>query len=369
MRSFYQATKIQLLILLVTVSCLTHSQETIHDNDKPVNQHYANGPTLKFNSSIRSIFQDSQGRYWFGSDNQGVAVFDGKAFTYFNTSDGLSGNQIRSIQEYHDGTIWFGTNNGVNQFDGQKIRQHHATENDSGLEFRAFVETTEYSDEDLWFNAGTQPGVYRLHKHQLSYLKFALPENTVKQVYSVTDHDKSRQNAVWLATFSAVFKYDGSLFSAIDDSSMKQIKPINVLHVRSILEDSKGRLWIGNNGIGVLQKNKHTVINFSEKMGLVHPASKGSGGVSPAGTLEHVFDIEEDKNGHIWFADRDTGVWKYDGDTMSNFNTDNGLSNNNVKVIYRDNKGSLWIGLNDGEVYLFNGEIFKRVFGATQQTK
>jgi len=80
-------------------------------------------------------------------------------------------------------------------------------------------------------------------------------------------------------------------------------------------------------------------------------------------TLEHVFAIEEGNAGHIWFADRDTGIWKYDGQTMTNYNTDKGLSSNNVKSIYRDNKGGLWVGLDDGGIYLFGGVAFERVFG------
>lgn len=358
-----QNIKIQLLILFLTVSWLTHSQERSLIKNKPENQWLSNNPTLKFNSGIRSIFQDSQGRYWFGSDNQGVAVLDGKGFTYYDISDGLSGNQVRSIQEYYDGTIWFGTNNGVSHFDGQRIRQHYVSENDSGLAFNAADFTAAYSDEDLWFNAGTQPGVYRLHNQKLSYLKFPRPDNADKQVYLLTDHDKGHQNTVWLATFSTVFSYNGNLLPVLDDNSLNQIKPINRLHVRSIFEDSQGRLWIGNNGIGVMQKNGDSLINFSKKMGLIHPASQGSGDMSPAGTLEHVFDIEEDNAGHIWFADRDTGVWKYDGQTMTNYNTDKGLSSNNVKAIYQDNKGGLWVGLNDGGVYLFDGKGFERVFG------
>jgi ligand-binding sensor domain-containing protein len=363
MNLFNQVIKIQLLIILLTFSCLTHSQEPSDKKNKSEKHRHGNKPALQFTSGIRSIFQDSQGRYWFGSDNHGVAVLDGKEFTYFDISDGLSGNQVRSIQEYHDGTIWFGTNNGVSRFDGQRIRQHHVTEDDSGLAFNVSDFTATYSDEDLWFNAGTQPGVYRLHNQKLSYLQFPRPDNADKQVYLLTDHDKGHQNTVWLATFSTVFSYNGNLLPVLDDNSLNQIKPINRLHVRSIFEDSQGRLWIGNNGIGVLQKNGNTLINFSKKMGLIHPASQGNGHLSPAGTLEHVFAIEEDNAGHIWFADRDTGIWKYDGQTMTNYNTDKGLSSNNVKAIYQDNKGGLWVGLNDGGVYLYKGGVFERVFG------
>ncbi|MGV0935738.1 two-component regulator propeller domain-containing protein [Empedobacter falsenii] len=65
--------------------------------------------TLKFTSGIRAIFQDSKGNYWFGSLQEGVAVYDGKSFSYFTRNDGLSDDQIHSIQEDKKGIIWFET--------------------------------------------------------------------------------------------------------------------------------------------------------------------------------------------------------------------------------------------------------------------
>ena len=69
--------------------------------------------TLKFTSGIRSIFQDSKGNYWFGSLQEGVAVYNGKSFNYFTTNEGLTDNQIHRIQEDKEGVIWFNTQSGV----------------------------------------------------------------------------------------------------------------------------------------------------------------------------------------------------------------------------------------------------------------
>src|SRR5262245_45150472 len=61
---------------------------------------------LRF-ETVRSILEDSKGNYWFGSWNEGVCRFDGKNLTYFTVEDGLSDNQIRSIQEARNGVVWF----------------------------------------------------------------------------------------------------------------------------------------------------------------------------------------------------------------------------------------------------------------------
>ena len=123
---------------------------------------------------------------------------------------------------------------------------------------------------------------------------------------------------IWFGTYASVFGYNGIDFTIINDETLGLNKDIELLHIRSILEDSKGRLWIGNNGIGVLLKEGDSIINFSEKNNLIHPTSGRKGDKSMPGTLEHVFTIEEDSQGNIWFGDRDAGIWKYDGKSMTN---------------------------------------------------
>lgn len=314
--------------------------------------------TLKFTSGIRSILQDSKGNYWFGSHNEGVALFNGDSFSYFTTDDGLFNNQVRSLQEDKKGVIWFGTANGVNSYDFSqpgKINKYSSLKLEPGIWAK--------SDQDLWFNAGNKEGVYRYDGKDLHYL--VLPKTNLVGNYNnhvVTCFSKGSRNRQWIGTYSAVFSFDGKDFSIIENHTIGLDGETKSLHVRSLLEDSKGRLWIGNNGIGVLLKEGDSIINFSEKMKLVPPTSTRRGSKSPPGTLEHIFSITEDLAGNIWFGDRDAGVWKYDGETMTNYTTKDGLSEGFAQCIYLDKKGVLWFGLSDGNVFTFNGKTFEKRF-------
>jgi ligand-binding sensor domain-containing protein len=97
-------------------------------------------------------------------------------------------------------------------------------------------------------------------------------------------------------------------------------------------------------------------------MNLVSPLSRLDGSRSPAGTLEHVFAIAEDKQGHLWFGDRDTGAWRYDGKTMRHLPVDPALKTPHVWCIYQDMDDNLLLGMADKGVYRFDGEGFEQVF-------
>ena len=132
----------------------------------------------------------------------------------------------------------------------------------------------------------------------MNYLIFPKPKyQDNNNAYGVTDISKDIDGKIWIATYAGLFNYDGKMVTIFDYEKLN-LKEIEFLHIRSVLADSKGRIWIGNNGIGVLLMEGDSIINFSEKHHLIHPTSSKSGDKSEPGTLEHVFAIEEDSEGN-----------------------------------------------------------------------
>jgi len=344
-----------LLLLTLNLSCL-EKKSTQEKTPEPELGTTLTQDSLKFTSPIRSILQDSKGNYWFGS-KEGVAVYNGASFTYFSTNEGLRDNQVLSIQEDEDGVIWLETQHGVSSYDGITI--HEQTTEITETSNADWMK----SDNDLWFGAGNKEGVYRYDGKTLNFLAFPKPKvinpNTK---YGVTGISKGINNMIWFGTYAGVFGYNGKEFTIINDETLGLDTEVAPLHVRSILEDSKGRLWIGNNGIGVLLKEGDSISNFSEKQNLIHPTSWRKGDTSMPGTLEHVFVIFEDGKGAIWFGDRDAGIWRYDGVKMTNFSKKDGLTTDFAVSIFEDSKGVLWFGMADGTIYKWNENAFKRQF-------
>ena len=318
---------------------------------------------LRFTSGVGTIFQDSRGRFWFGSQQEGVALLDGGAFTYYTMDDGLSGNQIRSIQEGPDGTLWFATGQGVTSFDGDAFTIHTGPRR-SGPAIPV-GDTWRTAPDDLWFlgdsgmHAGDHDGqsVYRYDGHGFESLPLVLPTfGDAHNPALVTEIVKTDDGAVWIATYSGVLGFDGRTFTTITEQTPGTGAGLEPLHVRSICVDSRGVLWIGNNGLGVLRYDGGVVTNFTEEQGL---SIRDKGKI---GSLGRIFAIAEDADGSIWFGSRDNGAWRYDGASLTNFTEADGLTCPMVWTIVRDKDDALWFGMADGSVCRFNGTSFDKVY-------
>ncbi|MES2592572.1 MAG: two-component regulator propeller domain-containing protein [Bacteroidota bacterium] len=314
--------------------------------------------TIEFDKNIRSIFQDKNGKYWFGTNGAGLYCYDGKTLIQFTVKDGLSDNQVQSIQEDKFGNIWLGTGvYGVSKFDGKTFSTFT---NKANLQ----ISNNAYNDwkiepNDLWFNAGG--GVYRYNYNSLVYLPLLKPDLNSKQVqnspfnlsrYAVYSILKDKKGNVWFGTQSqGVCRYDGKSFTWFTD------KGLSGPAVLGLFEDSKGNIWFGNNGSGLFLYDGKSLINFTEEKGLGNKEFRISG-KSDSGSLARIYSINEDNYGNLWVGTVDAGVWRYDGTNLTHYTTKDGLTSNAVNCIYKDKNGELWFGTDQDGVCKFNGNTF-----------
>jgi len=66
---------------------------------------------------VRSIFQDSRGAWWIGSEYDGVLWENGDTHTVLTDYDGLSSSEVKAFVESSDGILWLGTRDGVTRVD------------------------------------------------------------------------------------------------------------------------------------------------------------------------------------------------------------------------------------------------------------
>ncbi|MEE9440147.1 MAG: two-component regulator propeller domain-containing protein [Saprospiraceae bacterium] len=343
-----------ILILTLNYSCIGKKSSDNEMSNLEIVKHSEKN-TLKFTSGIRSIYQDNNGNYWLGSHKEGVSYYDGKSFRYFTKKDGLADNQIRSIKGDTSGNVWFGTANGVSVYNGKKFTSYSTKISDPKSKWNTTI-------GNLWFNAGKSEGVNRYDGKNMNYLIFPKPKSeSIDDSYGVTDISKDKEGNVWIGTYAMLFNFDGNELNVFNNNKLK-LNDGEKLHIRSVFADSQGRIWVGNNGIGVLLLENNSTINFTKKNGLIHNSNFNNSYTSPTGTLERVFVIEEDAEGNIWFGDRDSGAWKFDGKTITNYTIDSKLTSPMIWCIYNDNTNNLLFGMADGGVYKFNGKSFDKMF-------
>jgi hypothetical protein len=115
-----------------------------------------------------------------------------------------------------------------------------------------------------------------------------------------------------------------------------------------------------NNGIGVLMKLDKTT-HFSEQKRTYSKKTAVKWKSIANRDNGTRFAIEEDSEGNIWFGDRDTGAWKYDGKSVTNYTINNKLSTQMIWSMYKDNNNNLLWNGGRWSLY-FNGKSFDKIF-------
>ncbi|MBR6486867.1 MAG: hybrid sensor histidine kinase/response regulator, partial [Lachnospiraceae bacterium] len=68
-------------------------------------------------TSARVMFEDTDGRIWVGTNDNGVVVLDGHTRLHYSYEDGLTSSSIRTLVQGGDGCIYIGSTSGVSYVD------------------------------------------------------------------------------------------------------------------------------------------------------------------------------------------------------------------------------------------------------------
>lgn len=137
-----------------------------------------------------------------------------------------------------------------------------------------------------------------------------------------------------------------------DPAPAQDMAPVDTAQLSAYIvaafEDSKGNLWFGTVGDGV--------IRYSPSPSVV-PGERLSYFTTEDGLADMVSSsIVEDEQGNIWIGSHD-GATRFDGTTFTAFKTPEGLHGPGC-VLLVDRNGDLWAGTNDG-AFRFDGTRFQ----------
>lgn len=111
--------------------------------------------------------------------------------------------------------------------------------------------------------------------------------------------------------------------------------------VNTVIQDSKGFIWVGTNG-GLCRFDGRRFVCYNSTEGL--PGNK-------------VTCIKEDIHGNLWLACEGKGVAKFDGKDFTVYGEEQGLISNDVKDISVDKSGEVYIATFSG-LSIWNGHSF-----------
>ncbi len=218
---------------------------------------------------VNALYLDSRGDLWI-STNNGLARYDRSqdAFEVFRhdpeNPDSIADNVIYTVCESPDGNLWVGTfRNGLDLFirDTGVFRHFPSDPGNHGLPQDELVYALEYDNYGiLWvgYNNGLDryvDGVFYRYRYNVDNPS-GISSNTIRTI------KEDSQGRLWFGTVGGGLM----LYDRLNDRFVHYTKEQGMPHnsVRSILEDNDGQLWVGTaRGIGVLTAGSESIIGYS----------------------------------------------------------------------------------------------------------
>jgi len=144
---------------------------------------------------------------WFGYDD-GVLKFDGERFVQLTAKDGFFDGRTRSVLVGPDGNLWFGTNSGVYRYDGKSCKNFGVAD---GLLSDAVYSLGFHKDGSLW--VGQAKGVSRLlfDEGELEdVIKYGKEQGFLGLECSTNSILMDDDGKIWVGTTNGLVEYDPS---------------------------------------------------------------------------------------------------------------------------------------------------------------
>lgn len=333
------------------------------------------------NEHVTSIFQDSKGYIWIGTKD-GLNRFDGERIKIYNCNrddqKSLSSQYINVIEEDCSGNIWIGTDNGLDVLirdTDNVIRVKDIDETGTHLgDIKITALLRSSTEEDIMW-VGTENGLMKLN----------VKNSRIERVYNSKDDNNLLTNSyityLWEEKDAEIL-YVGTAYgiNIIDSNSNVIYKALEFggkkLYVYDIEKDIYNNIWIvTKESIIVITSNEDEqefawIVDYDKikkcniYTGEVYSVIDNSGIIN----VRNAQCILRDGNGGLWISSTD-GIIKYYRDTnyieiikKDNSNS-NSLISNYVTCFYEDYNGTMWIGTEKGISILNRNKHFSSISG------
>jgi len=286
-------------------------------------------------TKVGQIAQDrNPGFMWFGTQ-YGLNRFDGYNFKIFVHESGnpksLSGVLISSLFTARDGTLWVGCDQFLNKF-------NQVTETFTRYPVPFVTYISQDTSGILWLATGT--GLYSLDPATGRIRRYSHDPNDPSSLSSdnVKSSGEDKSGRFWVATTQGLDEFDRRTGKIALHIPVQE--PSDVL---SFYEDRFGVFWI-------FQVSRNTLAVFDRKTNTLTPYSFREER-SPGTALTGVTAMVEDQTGTLWVSTHGAGLLKFDREHRrfiryrNNPSVPDSLPQDDVESLFVDREGSIWAGL------------------------
>ncbi|MEW5957144.1 MAG: two-component regulator propeller domain-containing protein [Chloroflexota bacterium] len=264
-------------------------------------------------------------------------------FERLSIEDGLSQSTVFTIVQDRHGFMWFGTQDGLNKYDGYSFTVYKHDPADPATISDSFVRVI-FEDRagGLWI--GTTGGLNKFDPVTETFSRFqndpndphSLSHNVIRAIY------QDQAGVLWIGTEGGLDRFDpaGQTFTRFQHQP-GDLNSLSHNTVRAIFQSRAGTLWIATEGGGLNKFLPETGTFVAYQNDPANPHSLSHNDVSA---------VVEDASGKLWITTEGGGLNRFDPASetftvfVSNPNDPTSLSDNNLRTIYLDQAGQLWIG-------------------------
>ncbi len=261
----------------------------------------------------------------------------------YSLEEGLSQQAVNSIVQDHEGFMWFGTEDGLNRFDGYEFRQLRHDRSDSHTLPNGWIASLVAAEDGLWI--ATDGGGVVFRDALTGNLESPAKLRKLPDLQRVRALARDRLGRIWIATREAgVAIYDARTaelkrirHAPGNDASLADDAVFTLVHLRS------GDTLVGTaTGLSKLSAANLDVTRIALPAELV-----------PRGQGVRVRALAEAADGMVWVGTDDglarfdprTGQWRvYRADAARG----TALPDNRVQTLLIDSHGRLWVGMITG---------------------
>jgi signal transduction histidine kinase/ligand-binding sensor domain-containing protein len=347
---------------------------TLFSGGKCVKTFTSDNPS-RANNAVKALLLDNDGNYWIATADGLFLMKDGK-ISKDPASTKLGGNNIICLYEDYEGSIWVGANGGVSCLTRSKFRVYSK---EDGLPENLSFGIFENTDGKIWVATYGGIGIIDESKQPAKIYKFTA-DNSKLASNSVRTITRDSQGTIWIASLSGgLVKYAGNTFNSYTTESGLPGNNVRIVYV-----DNRDRLWLGMQDAGLVLFDKQKGITkylynsrnsnlLNDNVWFIKEDSMGNlwigvdGGISKFDPKSKTFtnyskeqEIEsnfstgilEEDNGY-WIATFGGGLYFLDknlpkGNKVKQYTTHDGLPDNCVYGVEKDNQGWLWLATNKG---------------------